>query len=96
METLEIIVNKKIEELVKQGADDTSINKYLTQSFELAVVRLLSNKIDKLSDEQYQKIEQAVNEKNFDNLNSILGNDKLSQKLDEKIFEQHLKDIFKI
>lgn len=96
METLEIIVNKKIEELVEKGADDISINKYLIQSFELATIRLLSNKIDKLSDEQYQKIEQAVHKKDFDNLNSILGNDEFSQKLDGKIFEQHLKDIFKL
>lgn len=96
METLEIIVNKKIEELVEKGADDISINKYLAQSFELAIVRLLSNKIDKLSDEQYQKIEQVVHERNFDNLNSISGNDELSHKLDEKIFEQNLKDIFKL
>jgi hypothetical protein len=96
METLETIVNKKIEELVEKGADDFSIDKYLIQSFELAMVRLLSNKIDKLSDEQYQKIEQSVNERNFNDLNSILGNDKLSQKLDEKIFEQHVKDVFKL
>ncbi|MCC6198709.1 hypothetical protein IT401_00620 [Candidatus Nomurabacteria bacterium] len=67
---------------------------YLVKSFELAFTRLISQKIDKLPENQYLELEKLVSEKKFSDIEKILKGDELSQKLNGAILQDELKKIF--
>ncbi len=88
------LVTNKINELREKGLDEEILGGYIADALELAFVKTLSTKVDKLTEDKYNKIVGAIESDKVDEAISLLSED--TDDFDEQFFCLHLKEALEI